>query len=216
MKLYDYFRSSAAFRVRIALNLKGLEADREFVHLRRKDQLSEAYLSVNPQGLVPTLIDDDGTTITQSLAIIEYLDETRPDTPPLMPGDPAGRARVRAISDAIACDIHPINNLRVLRHLGEAFDIDEPTRNERWYKHWIAEGMRGVEGLLAGSAATGEFCHGDAPTMADCCLVPQIFNAERFGCDMSGYPTAMRINEACLALDAFQRALPDVQPDAEN
>ncbi len=216
MKLYDYFRSSAAFRVRIALNIKGLEVEQESIHLRRKDQLSDAYLAVNPQGLVPALVDDDGTVVTQSLAIIEYLDETRPDTPRLLPSDAVGRARVRALSGAIACDIHPLNNLRVLRHIDQVFDTDEATRNELWYKHWIAEGMRGVEGMLAGSSATGEFCHGSTPTMADCCLVPQIYNAERFGCDMSGYPTAMRINATCLALDAFQRALPDVQPDAEN
>lgn len=215
MKLYDYFRSSAAFRVRIALNIKGLEADQESVHLRRKDQRSDAYLAVNPQGLVPTLVDDDGTVVTQSLAIIEYLDETRLDTPRLMPGDAAGRARVREISDAIACDIHPLNNLRVLRHIDQVFETDEATRNELWYKHWIAEGMGGLEGMLAGSASTGDFCHGDTPTMADCCLIPQISNAERFGCDMSGYPTAMRINATCLALDAFRRALPEVQPDAE-
>jgi maleylacetoacetate isomerase/maleylpyruvate isomerase len=215
MKLYDYYRSSAAFRVRIALNLKGLEAERESVHLRRKDHRSDAYLAVNPQGLVPALVDDDGTVVTQSLAIIEYLEETRPDTPRLMPADATGRARVRALSDAIACDIHPLNNLRVLRHIDQVFDTDEATRNELWYKHWIAEGMSGLEGMLAGSSDTGEFCHGDTPTMADCCLVPQFYNAERFGCDMSGYPTAMRINAACLALDAFQQALPEVQPDAE-
>jgi maleylacetoacetate isomerase len=215
MKLYDYYRSSAAFRVRIALNIKGLEADRESIHLRRKDQRSDAYLAVNPQGLVPALVDDDGTVVTQSMAIIEYLDETRPDTPRLMPGDASGRARVRAISGAIACDIHPLNNLRVLRHIDQVFDTDEATRNEVWYKHWIAEGMGGLEGLLAGSGYTGEFCHGDTPTMADCCLVPQFYNAERFGCNMSGYPTAMRINATCLALDAFQQALPEVQPDAE-
>ena len=216
MKLYDYFRSSAAFRVRIALNLKGLEADRESIHLRRKDHQSDAYLAVNPQGLVPALVDDDGTVVTQSLAIIEYLDETRPDSPRLMPDDAVGRARVRALSDAIACDIHPLNNLRVLRHIGQVFDADEETRNEVWYKHWIAEGMRGLEGMLAGQSMTGTFCHGEKPTMADCCLVPQIYNAERFGCDLSGYPTAMRINATCLAQDAFQQALPEVQPDAES
>jgi maleylacetoacetate isomerase len=215
MKLYDYYRSSAAFRVRIALNIMGLEVEQESVHLRRKDHRSDAYLAVNPQGLVPALVDDDGTVLTQSLAIIEYLDETRPDRPRLMPTDAAGRARVRAISDAIACDIHPLNNLRVLRHIDLTFDTDEATRNEVWYKHWIAEGMAGVEGMLAGSGDIGEFCHGDTPTMADCCLVPQFYNAERFGCDMSGYPTAARINTTCLALDAFQRALPEVQPDAE-
>lgn len=215
MKLYDYYRSSAAFRVRIALNIKGLEVEQESIHLRRKDQQSDAYLAVNPQGLVPTLVDDDGTVVTQSMAIIEYLDETRPDTPSLMPGDAVGRARVRAIAAAIACDIHPLNNLRVLRHIDQVFDTNEATRNELWYKHWIAEGMGGLEGMLAGGLETGEFCHGDTPTMADCCLIPQIYNADRFGCDLSGYPTAMRINATCLELDAFQRALPEVQPDAE-
>lgn len=215
MRLYDYFRSSGAFRVRIALNLKGLEAEREFVHLRRKDQLSEAFLKINPQGLVPVLVDDDGTVVTQSMAIIEYLDETRPTEPRFLPGDPQGRARVRAIAQAIACEIHPLNNLRVLRHLGQAFGIEEERRNTEWYAHWIAVGMQGVEGLLAGHAATGAFCHGDTPTLADICLVPQVFNAQRFGCDMSGYPTVMAINERCLALPAFRDALPENQPDAE-
>lgn len=214
MKLYDYWRSSAAFRMRIALNLKGLEAEREYIHLRRKDQVSDAYLAVNPQGLVPTLIDDDGTHVIQSMAIMEYLDETRPETQPLMPGDAAGRARVRTISQAIACDIHPLNNLRVLRHLGSAFDLDEEARNEQWYKHWVDEGMRGVEGLLADGLA-GRFCHGDSPTMADVCLVPQIYNAQRFGCDLSAFPTALKINEACLEEAAFRDALPENQPDAE-
>lgn len=215
MKLYDYYRSSAAFRVRIALNIKELDVEQESIHLRRKDQRSDAYLAVNPQGLVPTLVDDDGTVVTQSMAIIEYLDETRPDTPSLMPGDAIGRARVRAIAAAIACDIHPLNNLRVLRHIDQVFDTNEATRNELWYKHWIAEGMGGLEGMLAGGLETGEFCHGDTPTMADCCLIPQIYNADRFGCDLSEYPTAMRINATCLELDAFQRALPEVQSDAE-
>ena len=215
MKLYDFYRSSAAFRVRIALNLKGLEADREAIHLRHRDQRSDAYLAINPQGLVPAFVDDDGTVVTQSMAIIEYLDETRPDMPRLMPDDAAGRARVRALSDAIACDIHPLNNLRVLRHIGQVFDADEATRDDVWYKHWIAEGMAGLEEMLAASSQTGDFCHGNSPTMADCCLIPQIYNAERYSCDMSGYPTAMRINATCMELDAFQRAVPEVQPDAE-
>ena len=214
MKLYDYWRSSAAFRMRIALNLKGLEATREYVHLRRKDQSSEAYLAVNPQGLVPTLVDDDGTHITQSMAIIEYLEETRPDTPRLLPDDPRGRARVRALSQAIACDIHPLNNLRVLRHLGSELGLDEETRNEKWYRHWIDEGMRGLEGMLADGGA-GLFCHGDTPTMADVCLVPQVYNAQRFGCDLSAFPTAVRINDACLERAPFRDALPENQPDAE-
>ena len=224
MKLYDYFRSSAAFRVRIALNLKGLEATRVFVHLRRKDHRGADYLRVNPQGLVPTLVDDDGTIVTQSLAIIEYLDETRPEVP-LLPDDAAGRARVRAIAQAIACEIHPLNNLRVLRHVAQTFGTDEATRTRVWYHHWIAEGMAGVEGMLAGHPATGEpatgkpaagrFCHGEAPTLADCALVPQVFNATRFGSDMAAYPTVMGIYEACMALDAFAAAAPSRQPDAE-
>lgn len=214
MKLYDYWRSSAAFRVRIALNLKGLQAEREYIHLRRKDQSSDVYLAVNPQGLVPTLIDDDGTRVHQSMAIIEYLDETRPETARLLPADAKGRARVRAIAQAIACDIHPLNNLRVLRLLGAEFGLDEETRNEQWYKHWIDEGMRGLEGLLADGGA-GRFCHGDMPTMADVCLVPQVYNAQRFGCDLSAFPLALRINAACLEGPAFRDALPENQPDAE-
>ncbi|MBT5570667.1 MAG: maleylacetoacetate isomerase [Alphaproteobacteria bacterium] len=214
MKLYDYWRSSAAFRMRIALNLKDLEYEREFIHLRRKDHISDAYLAVNPQGLVPALVDDDGTVLTQSMAMIEYLDETRPDGPRLIPMDAKGRARVRAISQAIACEIHPLNNLRVLRVLGSEFDIPEEDRNERWYKYWIAEGMQGLEGLLA-DGGSGLYAHGDTPTMADICLVPQVFNAERFGCDLSAYPTVLRVNANCIAETEFSSAFPDLQPDAE-
>ncbi|HCP00842.1 MAG: maleylacetoacetate isomerase [Alphaproteobacteria bacterium] len=214
MKLYDYWRSSAAFRVRIALNLKGLEAEREYIHLRRKDQRSDVYLGVNPQGLVPTLIDDNGTRVVQSMAIMEYLDETRPAIYPLMPRDAEDRARVRAVSQAIACDIHPLNNLRVLRLLGNELGLDEDARNEQWYKHWVNEGMEGVEALLNDGGA-GQFCHGNTPTMADVCLVPQVYNAQRFGCDLSSFPTVMRINEACLDELAFRDALPENQPDKE-
>ncbi|MEL0013244.1 MAG: maleylacetoacetate isomerase [Alphaproteobacteria bacterium] len=214
MKLFDYWRSSAAFRMRIALNLKGLEFEREFIHLRRKDQISEAYLSVNPLGLVSALVDDDGTVLTQSIAMIEYLDETHPAGARLVPVDAKGRARVRAISQSIACEIHPLNNLRVLRYLGAEFGIEEEDRNERWYKHWIAEGMRGLEGLLADGCA-GNCAHGDSPTMADICLVPQVYNALRFGCDLSAFPTVLRVNDYCLQIDAFRDAWPENQPDAE-
>lgn len=211
MKLYDYFRSSAAYRVRIALNLKGLEAERTFVHLRRKEQTAKAYLQVNPQGLVPALVDG-AHGLTQSLAIIEYLDEIHPE-PPLLPQDPAGRARVRAIGLAIACDIHPINNLRVLNYLSSTLGLSKAQKND-WYRHWVAEGLAGVEGLLA-SGAGGGFCHGDAPGLADICLVPQVFNAERFGCDLASYPNVRRIAAACRDLPAFAAAAPDRQPDAE-
>ncbi len=214
MKLYDYYRSSAAFRMRIALNLLGTAYEREYIHLRRKDQVSEAYLAVNPQGLVPALVDDDGTVLTQSMAMIEYLHETRPERSSFLPDDAKGRARVRAIAQAISCDIHPINNLRVLRLLGSEFGIDEGARNERWYKHWITEGMTGLEGMLS-SDATGQYAHGDSPTMADICLVPQVFNALRFGCDLSAFPTVLRIYETCIALEEFSSAFPDLQPDAE-
>lgn len=215
MKLYDYFRSSAAFRVRIALGLKGLTAEREFVHLRRKDQLGGAYKAINPMGLVPSLVDDDGTIVTQSLAIMEYLDETWPQPPRLLPADPAGRARVRAIALAIACEIHPLNNLRVLRHLDASFGTDEATRTRLWYRHWIDEGLDGVEAMLAGHPATGRFSHGEAPTLADCCVVPQLYNARRFGADMARWPVLARVEAACLALPAVQAALPENQPDAE-
>ena len=214
MKFYDYFRSSGAYRVRIALNLKGIAAERTFIHLRRKEHRAPDYLKINPQGLVPAIVDDDGTIVSQSMAIIEYLDETRPDTPPLLPDDPAGRARVRTIAQAIACEIHPLNNLRVLQHLVQSLGIDETTRDEKWYGHWIAVGLAGVEGLLK-QGATGRFCHGDTPTMADACLVPQIFNAQRFKCDLAPYPNVMRVFDSCLRLDEFDAAQPAKQPDAE-
>lgn len=214
MKLYTYFRSSAAYRVRIALELKGLAWEAVPVHLVRGggEQRQPGYLGVNPAGLVPAL-DDDGQILTQSLAIIEYLDETHP-APLLLPADAAGRARVRAIAQAIACDIHPINNLRVLQYLKREFGISDAQR-DAWYRHWIEVGLAAVEAMLAGDARTGDFCHGDAPTLADCCLVPQVFNARRFACDLSALPTVVRIVERCEALDAFRRAAPENQPDAE-
>jgi len=212
MKLYDYFRSSAAFRVRIALNLKRLSTDRAFIHLRRNDQSTPAYLALNPQGLVPAL-EEDGQVFTQSLAIIEYLDETHPE-PPLLPGHPADRARVRALAQLIACDIHPINNLRVLRYLASPLGHDE-SAVKTWYNHWIAKGFESLEKLLAEDGQAGAFCHGDAPTLADICLVPQVFNARRYDLDLKPYPTLMRIFERCMALQAFENARPEKQPDAE-
>jgi len=213
MKLYSYFRSSAAYRARIALHLKGLPFDYAPVHLRKGEQNAEAYRALNRQELVPTLIDGD-TAVTQSLAIIEYLDETHPE-PPLLPSTPAGRARVRAIALAICCDIHPLNNLRVLRYLVHTLKIGEEAK-DAWYRHWIDTGLAALEAQLAADAATGTFCHGDVPTMADVCLVPQLANARRANIPLDGYPTLLRIDATCRALDAFARAAPDRQPDVDS
>ena len=210
MKLYSYFRSSAAFRVRIALNLKGLAYEPSFVHLPRGEHRAPAYGAINPQALVPTL-EDGGVLLTQSLAIIEYLDETRPGVP-LLPKDALGRARVRSLAMLIACEIHPVNNLRILQHLKRALGQDEEQVNA-WYRHWIADGLAKFEADLA--KAPAKFCHGDSPTLADCCLVPQVFNAQRYQCDLSGYPATMRVFAECMKLDAFDRAQPSKQPDAE-
>jgi maleylacetoacetate isomerase len=213
MKLYGYFRSSAAFRVRIALNLKKLEYESAFVHLRRGDQRQPGFLDVNPQGLVPALETDDALLI-QSLPIIEYLDETYP-SPPLLPRDAKGRARVRALAAIVACDVHPINNLRVLRYLLRPLGHDEAAV-ETWYNHWIAEGFGALERLLAGDGRTRQFCHGDTPGLADIVLVPQVFNAHRYqSLDLTPYPTIVRIYETCLNIDAFAAAHPDRQPDRE-
>ncbi|HNG66436.1 MAG TPA: maleylacetoacetate isomerase, partial [Thauera aminoaromatica] len=183
MKLYTYFRSSAAYRVRIALNLKGLDYEAVPVHLVRGggEHRQPAYLGLNPAGLVPAL-EDQGQVLTQSLAIIEYLEESHPQ-PALLPAAPLDRARVRAIAQAIACDIHPVNNLRVLQYLTRELDASEEQKNA-WYRHWIGVGLQAVEAMLAGDARTGAFCHGDTPGLADCCLVPQVFNARRFGCEL--------------------------------
>jgi maleylacetoacetate isomerase len=213
MKLYGYFRSSAAFRVRIALNLKALSYEDAFVHLRRNDQSTPDYLAVNPQGLVPALDTDDGRLI-QSLPIIEYLDETHPQ-PPLLPADAAGRARVRALAAIVACDIHPINNLRVLRYLLRPLGHSEADV-ATWYNHWIASGFAALERLLAEDERTGTFCHGDAPGLADVALVPQVVNSERYGLDLSPYPTIVRIYAKCMALNAFAAAHPRQQSDRED
>lgn len=213
MKLYTYFRSSAAFRVRIALNLKGLDYEPRLVHLRKGEQSASAYVKVNPQGLVPTLELDEGKRLAQSLAIIEYLDETHP-RPPLVPQEPLARARVRSLAQLIACEIHPLNNLRTLQYLRQQLGQSE-AQVGAWYRHWIADGFARLEAALAGSRETGAFCHGDAPTMADCCLVPQVFNARRYEFDGARYPTTMRVFEQCMKLEAFERAQPSKQPDAE-
>ncbi|MET0441192.1 MAG: maleylacetoacetate isomerase [Casimicrobiaceae bacterium] len=214
MKLYDYFRSSAAYRVRIALNLKDVTlADRTFVHLRMGNQRAQDYLALNPQGLVPALELDDGRVLTQSLAIVEYLDETHPE-PPLLPLDAAGRARVRAIALGIACEIHPLNNLRVLNYLTGTLGATDAQRNG-WYKYWIDVGFEALERQLERDDDTGTFCHGESPTLADVCLVPQLANARRFKVDVSPYPTLTRIEAACNTLPAFAQAAPSQQPDAE-
>ncbi|MGE5097933.1 MAG: maleylacetoacetate isomerase [Betaproteobacteria bacterium] len=210
MILYDYFRSSAAYRVRIALNLKGLEAERRFVHLRRGEQRAPSYLEMNPQGLVPMLVVGH-RPLTQSIAIIEYLDEKHP-LPPLLPPGAEDRAFVRSIAMAIACDIHPIDNLRVLQYLEKPLGIDAPRRDE-WYRHWIREGFNAIEAMLAGQ--DGQFCFGDTPTMADICLVPQVANANRLQVDLSPWPRIRAVEAACQELAAFAKARPDRQPDAE-
>jgi maleylacetoacetate isomerase len=212
MKLYSFFRSSAAFRARIALNLKKLDYETVAIHLRRNDQSKPDYRNLNPQGLVPALIED-GRTLIQSLAIIEYLDEVHPE-PPLLPKDPADRARVRALADIVACDIHPINNLRVLRYLTHQLGCDEAAIAS-WYNHWIAAGFAALEPLLARDARTGCFCHGDSPGLADITLVPQVVNAERYRLDLSPYPTLARIYENCMRLEPFTKAHPNNQPDFE-
>ncbi len=213
MKLYDYFRSSAAYRVRIALNLKGMQPEREFVHLRKNAQRSEEYLALNPQGLVPALVADGGEVLTQSLAIIAYLDEIQPK-PPLLPATPVDRARVRSLALEIACDIHPLNNLRVLNYLKNTLGVTNEQK-DGWYKYWVDVGMEALESRLARDAATGRFCHGDTPTLADICLIPQLANARRMNVDVMPFPTLVRIEAACNALPAFIAAAPAQQPDAE-
>jgi len=213
VKLYTFFRGSSPFRVRIALNLKGLAYEPAFVHLARGEQRKPEYTAVNPQSLVPALVLDDGHVLTQSLAIMEYLDEIHPQ-PPLLPADPLSRARVRALSLLVACEIHPLNNARTLSHLRRSMGQTEEHVNA-WYRHWVTDGLAKFEASLARFPGTGKFCHGDAPTMADCCLVPQVFNAKRYACDTAAYPTVVRVFDECMKLDAFDRAQPAKQPDAE-
>jgi len=214
MKLYTFFRSSASYRVRIALNLKGLEYERAPIHLRRGggEQFSPDYKAKNPQALVPTL-EDGGRLFTQSLAIIEYLEEIYPE-PPLLPKDPTDRATVRAMALAVACEIHPIQNLRVLSYLRSELKHSEAEAN-RWAQYWIGLGFAALEQMVLTAPQRGKFCFGDAPSLADLCLVPQVANARRFGCDLSSYPTLARIDAHCSTLPAFVKAAPENQPDAE-
>jgi len=211
MDLYGYFRSSAAYRVRIALNLKGLEATHHELSLLAGDHKTDEYLAINPQGFVPFLKDGDIAT-GQSMAILEYLEEIYPDVP-LLPSDTAGRVRVRALANMIACDVHPLNNLRVLKHLKRELGVGDDARDE-WYHHWITEGFKALEAMLQDSA-TGDFCHGDQPSFADICLLPQIYNARRFKCPLDDFPTIVRIADHCNSLPAFDDALPENQPAAQ-
>jgi maleylacetoacetate isomerase len=212
MKLYNYFRSSASFRVRIALGLKGLEYEYLAVHLPKGEHKHEGYAAISPSMLVPTLEMDDGTRLGQSMAIIEYLDEIHPQ-PPLLPRDPPARQRVRALAQLIACEIHPLNNLRVLKYLVRDLKVTEETKNT-WYLHWIQVGLEAFERELSQLPAS-TYCFGETPTLADCCLVPQIFNAQRFNASFDGFPRTMAAFAACMALPAFQKAQPSNCPDNE-
>lgn len=211
MKLYNYFRSSASFRVRIALALKGLSYEYAPVHLARGEQKKEPYASIVADALVP-MLEVDGQRLSQSMAIIEYLDETHPE-PALLPKDTLGRAQVRALAQSIACEIHPLNNLRVLKYLVRELKVDEEAKNT-WYRHWCREGLEALERQL-NQLPPSTYCYGNTPTLADCCLVPQIFNAKRFDVNFDGLPRTMAAFDACMALPAFQKAQPSSCPDNE-
>jgi maleylacetoacetate isomerase len=212
MKLHNYFRSSASFRVRIALALKGLAYDYVSVHLPRGEHRQPAYAGLAADGLVPLLELDDGTRLSQSMAIIEYLDDQYPQ-PALLPADALGRARVRALAQSIACEIHPVNNLRVLKYLTRELQVSEDAKNT-WYRHWVRTGLEAFERQLEQMPAS-TYCFGETPTLADCCLVPQIFNAQRFDTPLDGLPRTMAAFDACMVLPAFQQAQPSACPDAE-
>jgi maleylacetoacetate isomerase len=211
MKLHGYWRSSAAYRVRIALALKNLSYEYASVDLAHGAHHRPQWAEINPQQLVPVL-EEDGERLYQSLAIIEYLDETHPE-PPLLPRDAFGRARVRSLALIVACEIHPLNNPRVLNYLTGPIGASEEHKLA-WYGHWVSVGFRALEKRLASETATGRYCHGESPGVADICLVPQVANAVRFKVDLEPFPTIRRINAACLELDAFRRAAPENQPDA--
>lgn len=212
MKLYNYFRSSASFRVRIALELKGLSYDYIPVHLVKGEHKAAGYSEVSPTNLVPTLVTDGGEALSQSMAIMEYLDEQHP-TPALLPADALGRARVRALAQLVACEIHPLNNLRVLKYLVRELKLDEEAKNT-WYRHWVRDGLEAFERQLQTQPAS-TYCFGDTPTLADCCLVPQIFNGRRFNTNYDGLPRTMAAFDACMAHPAFQKAEPSSCPDNE-
>jgi maleylacetoacetate isomerase len=212
MRLYTYFRSGTSHRVRIALNLKGLAYEPVYVHLLKGEQRQERYRALNPQGLLP-LLEDGEARISQSLAIIEYLEHTHPE-PPLLPEEPVAQARVRSLALICACEMHPLNNLRVLKYLKSSLDLDQAAR-DAWCRHWMEEGFGALERRLASEPETGRFCHKDRPTLADVCLVPQVVSAQRWGTDLGSYPTVRRIHDACLELGPFARAMPANQPDAE-
>ena len=213
MKLHNYFRSSASFRVRIALALKGIDYQYASLHLAKGEHLKPEFQAFAAEGLVPVLELDDGQLLTQSMAIIEYLDETHPAGAPLLPADALGRARVRALSQIVACEIHPLNNLRVLKYVKNTLGAGEEAKNT-WYRHWVAVGLTSFERQLH-KGPQGRYCHGDQPTMADCCLVPQIFNAQRLDCPLGDYPRTMAVFDACMQHPAFQAAQPSRCPDAE-
>lgn len=212
MKLYGYFRSSASYRVRIALNMKGLDYDQVSVHLSKGKQYDREFSAISPQNLVPVL-EDDGQLLYQSLAIIQYLEEKFPE-PRLLPKDSPGRNRVRSLALISACEIHPLNNTRVLAYLTDTLKLTEEQKNA-WYRHWVTVGFTALEKRLATEKETGKFCHGDAPGFADITLVPQVANANRFKVDLTPFPTIRRINDECLKLEPFRKAMPANQPDAE-
>ena len=212
MKLYGYFRSSASYRVRIALNMKGLDYDQVSVHLAKGKQYDREFSAISPQNLVPVL-EDDGQLLYQSLAIIQYLEEKFPE-PRLLPKDSPGRNRVRSLALISACEIHPLNNTRVLAYLTDTLKVTDEQKNA-WYRHWVTVGFTALERRLATEKETGKFCHGDAPGFADITLVPQVANANRFKVDLTPFPTIRRINDECLKLEPFRKAMPQNQPDAE-